>query len=583
MKQIQFDYKNKEMLLQDIRRVKQWRQLNISSSVSFEIYSEILDKNAIGIICQTISTEMPDAVYSGCTTNGNIMLGELSRSNICIICTVYEYPDTQISVMQRNIDMHNLTEVCREVVEYVNSNEWIKSVEMMITIRTVSTTLMCEELSKMREGVELFGGGAFAIDIDEQHSYVFSSDGECRNDAIVFRFLGGENLHVSTWQITGWKTLGREHIVTKSDGKVLYELDNQPAFDVYYKYLNIENDRNFFRNSLEFPLIYKNGDYNVLRAPTGSNRDGSLIMTANIAEGTHVRMAYGDPEIILRTVQSGSEDIAKFQPQVLHIYSCAARRFFWGEMADSETKPFQSIAQTSGFYTSGEFLRKGRDLVQHNVTLVIGAMREGNIIPGMESNVDLHGFHISKQVSLISRLANFIDISTAELEEANRKLERLAVTDGLTGLYNRNKIQSIIVDCIEEQGLDTALIMIDIDDFKKVNDTYGHDDGDEVLRGLSRSMNETVKKLGVQAKLGRWGGEEFMVCITGEDSKNAPQIAEALRAAFNKVEFKEAGYQAITAGVSTFKPGDTAEDVLKRSDDALYHGKRSGKNKVVVL
>ena len=112
-------------------------------------------------------------------------------------------------------------------------------------------------------------------------------------------------------------------------------------------------------------------------------------------------------------------------------------------MANTETKPFQSVAQTSGFYTSGEFLRKDKELIQHNVTLVIGAFREGDTVPGMENEIDVQGFHISKQVSLISRLANFVDISTAELEEANRKLEKMAITDGLTGPLNRMKIQEI--------------------------------------------------------------------------------------------------------------------------------------------
>ena len=583
MKQIQFDYKNREVLLHDIRRVKQWCQQNMSSAVTFEIYSEILDKPAIDVICETIRTEMPDAVYSGCTTNGNIMLGELSHSNICVVCTVFEYPDTKVTVMQRMLNQQNIKQVCNEVVEYVDANRWIKSVEMMITIRTVSTTELCKCLSATRKDVELLGGGAFAIDIDEQHAYVFSNDGESSNNSIVFRFMGGKDLHVCTFQISGWKTLGMEHVVTKSDGKVLYELDGQPAFDVYYKYLNIENDRNFFRNTLEFPLIYKNGDSTILRAPTGSNRDGSLMMTANIAEGTHVRMAFGDPETILRTVHAGSEDIARFQPQMIHIYSCAARRYFWGEMTDGETKPFQSIAQTSGFYTSGEFLRKDTDLIQHNVTLVIGVFREGDTVAGMDSTVGLQGFHISKQVSLISRLANFIDISTAELEEANRKLEKMARTDGLTGLLNRMKIQNDIIDCIDNKRLDTALIMIDIDDFKQVNDTYGHGEGDDVLKGLSKSLQSTSEKLGVNALIGRWGGEEFMICITGEAAARAAEIADQYRLEFNEIEFRNAGRQTITAGVSILTEQDNAEQLCKRADDALYLGKRNGKNKVVVL
>ncbi len=583
MKQIQFEYKTKDLLLHDLKRVKQWCQQNISSAVTFEIYSEVLDKTAIDTICNAIKTEMPDAVYSGCTTNGNIMLGELSKNNVCIVCTVFEYPDTKVEVMQRRISEHNVLQVCKEAVEYVNSNSWIRSVEMLLTIRGLSTTELCSELSNIRSDVELFGGGAFSADIDETQAYVFSSDGECSNGAIVFRFLGGNDIHIHTWQISGWKTLGREHEVTRSDGKMLYELDGEPAFDVYYKYLNIENDRNFFRNSLEFPLIYKLGESKILRAPTGCSPDGALIMTGNIQEKTRVKMAYGDPETILRTVHSGGEEISKFQPQVIHLYSCAARRFFWGYMADTETKPFQSVAQTSGFYTSGEFLRKDTELIQHNVTLVVGAFREGDVVPGLENEVDMQGFHISKQVSLISRLANFVDISTAELEEANRKLERMAITDGLTGLLNRVKIQDDIIECIDKEKKDAALIMIDIDDFKQVNDTYGHDEGDDVLRGLSRSLNETVEKLGVKALIGRWGGEEFMVCITGKDSQNAKEIAEQLRIAFSEIEFEQAGHQTITAGVSIFRQGEASEQVCKRADDALYLGKRNGKNKVVVL
>lgn len=583
MKQIQFEYKNKEQLLHDIRRVKQWCQQNISSSVCFEIYSELLDKTAIDAICTAIKTEMPQAVYSGCTTNGNILFGALSKSNICIICTVCEYADTKVAVMQRKITDDNAAQVGAEAVEFVNNNSWVKSVEMLITIRGISTTEISRELSKMRSDVELFGGGAFAINIDEQNAYVFSSDGDCSNDSVVFRFVGGDNLHVQTWQISGWKTLGMQHTVTRSDGKVLYELDGQPAFDVYYKYLNIENDRNFFRNSLEFPLIYTNGDSTILRAPTGSTPDGALIMTANIEEGIKARMAYGDPETILRTVHSGGANIAKFQPQMIHIYSCAARRYFWGEMADTETKPFQSVAQTSGFYTSGEFLRKDTELIQHNVTLVIGAYREGDIIPGMDNDVDMQGFHISKQVSLISRLANFIDISTAELEEANRKLEKMAVTDGLTGLLNRMKIQDDIIEHIEDEKQNTALIMIDIDDFKLVNDTYGHDEGDDVLRALAKVMNEKIAQLGVNAKAGRWGGEEFMICVIGDDAARARELAEAVRTGFNEIVFKDAGRQTLTAGVTLQIQGDTAESMCIRADDALYLGKRNGKNKVVVL
>ncbi|WP_028505443.1 diguanylate cyclase [Ruminococcus sp. FC2018] len=582
MKQIQFDYQGKEAFVQDVRKIKQWCVQNLSSLVMFDIYSEILDKSAVDTICSVIKSEIPQAVYMGCTTNGNILQGELSKNNICIVCTIFEYPDTRAEVMQYRIDDANSAKVGQQVVEYVNSNSWIKAVEMLITIRGLSTTEICGELSKMRKDVELFGGGAFAIDIDEQQAYVFSGAGECETGSVVFRFIGGDNIHAQTWQISGWKPLGVHHDVTRSQGKVLYEIDNQPAFDVYYKYLNIENDRYFFKNSLEFPLVYKKGESIIMRAPTGSTPDGALMMTANIKEGTSVRMAYGDPETILRTVMNFGEQVSAFQPQAIKIFSCAARKFFWGKIADTETKPFHGLAPTSGFYTSGEFLRKGEDLIQHNVTLVIAALREGEAVYGRDVDFNMRGFEFTKQVSVISRLANFIEVSTAELEEANQKLEKMAVTDGLTKLFNRMKIQDDIIELVHTQEK-VALIMIDIDDFKKVNDTYGHDEGDLVLISLSDLIMDVIKSTGIQAVAGRWGGEEFMVCIWGEDAENAQQTAEQLRLGFNKINFKEAGYQTISAGVAYVQENENPEKFCIRVDDALYAAKKAGKNRVITL
>ena len=582
MKQIQFAYQGKEAFIQDVRKIEQWCHQNLSSVVMFDIYSEILDKSAVDTICSVIKTEIPQAVYSGCTTNGNIIQGELSKSNICIICTVFEYPDTRIEVMQYRIDDDKSSQVGKQVVEYVNNNSWIKAVEMFITIRGLSTTEICGELSKMRKGVELFGGGAFAIDIDEQLAYVFSSAGECEKGSVVFRFIGGDNFYVQTWQISGWKPLGEHHTVTRSEGKVLYEIDNQPAFDVYYKYLNIENDRYFFKNSLEFPLVYKKGESVIMRAPTGSTPDRALMMTANIKEGTSVRMAYGDPETILRTVMSYGEQVSAFQPQAIRIFSCAARKFFWGKMADTETKPFHGLAPTSGFYTSGEFLRSEDELIQHNVTLVIAAFREGEAVYGRGVDFNMRGFEFTKQISVISRLANFIEVSTAELEKANQKLEKMAVTDGLTKLFNRMKIQDDIIDLVRSDEK-VALIMIDIDDFKKVNDTYGHDEGDLVLRSLSGLIMDVINTTGIQAAAGRWGGEEFMVCIWGDDAQGAQQIAEQLRLGFNKINFKDAGYQTISAGVTHAQQDEDPEKLCIRVDDALYAAKKAGKNRVVTL
>ena len=206
------------------------------------------------------------------------------------------------------------------------------------------------------------------------NSYSFSSN------AILIVFYGGEDFYVSSINVTGWKPLGRKFHVTKSEGSILYELDGIPAYDVYRKYLNINNDENFFYNTLEFPLFYEHNDTTILRAAVASNADGSLTMTSDIDVGSIVRISYGDPRTIVESIRQDSRVIRDFQPDLLHIFSCAARLTFWTSKEPTyEIQPFRDISQAAGFFSHGEFLRTSGNLNQHNVTLVIAAMREGPV------------------------------------------------------------------------------------------------------------------------------------------------------------------------------------------------------------
>ena len=92
MKQFQFDYKNSDNLVSYLKRIKQWCQTTVVSNVLFQIYTESLDKDMLNGICDTIKKEMPDALYMGCSTNGNIIMGDKSDDSVSIVCTAYEYP-----------------------------------------------------------------------------------------------------------------------------------------------------------------------------------------------------------------------------------------------------------------------------------------------------------------------------------------------------------------------------------------------------------------------------------------------------------------------------------------------------------
>ena len=382
--------------------------------------------------------------------------------------------------------------------------------------------------------------------------------------------------------ITGWKPLGRDLLVTKAEGPLLHELEGKPAYETYYKYLRIKNDEHFFNNTLEFPFFYEHNGIHILRAPTAATEDGSLVMTADMEENVKARIAYGDPWTILKNVDEETLRLKEFIPEAMFVFSCAARKTFWGvESAGKETRPFQSLAPTSGFYTSGEFLRTNGFVNQHNVTLVVVAMREGKRNLEKIQEAELNEQEFSGSVSMINRLATFIQAATEELEDANEQLRLAAIIDGLTQVYNRREIQRRIIEEVEK-GNKNSLIMIDIDDFKQVNDAYGHKEGDEVLIKLAEMMKTICTQNVPNSSVGRWGGEEFMILLPNTDIKKAGIIAELLRVSFAAIDFSEAHFQTISLGVAEMLPGEDADTYCMRVDGALYQGKRNGKNQVVV-
>lgn len=174
--------------------------------------------------------------------------------------------------------------------------------------------------------------------------------------------------------------------------------------------------------------------------------------------------------------------------------------------------------------------------------------------------------------------------NVTEQERLRRKLELASVTDGLTGLFNRSEIQRQIAEAlanVEEKKF--SLIMADIDNFKTVNDTFGHQAGDAVIQGLAKILSRgNVGNLKCFSS-GRWGGEEFMMLLYDTELSAAACIANLLRQCFSNTTFPAVRPQTISVGVAQASCDDTVDSLLSRVDAALYKAKKTGKNRVVVL
>lgn len=177
------------------------------------------------------------------------------------------------------------------------------------------------------------------------------------------------------------------------------------------------------------------------------------------------------------------------------------------------------------------------------------------------------------------KLEATVKLRTRELVNKTEELEMLASTDPLTGLYNRRKFNSLLkkeMDRFQRYGQSLCLLLVDIDNFKSINDTHGHDVGDDIITALAILLDQNLRSTDSVA---RWGGEEFMVLTIESDLPKAKVVAEKLVKAIRGMDFSVVGKVSVSIGVAVIEVGDSIETISKRADQALYEAKNDGRDR----
>lgn len=530
---------------------------NPNPEMYFQIFSTYLEEDRVRPVWTAIEDVFPGKPWFGHSTSGNIADCE-STTDISVSITVFEKPTTQFKILHYNFENGKDYEIAKSIVEQTNENPWVKAIEIYKTISAVSTTKFCEGMDELRPDIQMFGGIVCSPDITSPKSCVFSSVGGFDPNGMIVLLFGGDDFYVESFKISGWKAIGRNFHVTKAEGSTLYELGGISAYEIYHKYLNINNDKNFFINALDFPMLYEHNGTTIVRAPASSNPDGSLTMSSDVDVGSIIRLSYGEPQTIVDAIRQESEKIKRQNPDILHIFSCAARKAFWASQEPTyEIYPFKGIAPSSGFFSHGEFLREKGHLNQHNITLVIAAMREG-IGKGLQASAYRKMEPQSSRLPLAARMATFIRETSFELEEINSKLQvynqqlkGIASTDSLTGLENRLAFDTLLkrIDNDEDTSSDWVMVMIDVNGLKYTNDTFGHLAGDALIVAAA---NTIVEAFGASGHCYRIGGDEFVVIVDAGVDKMY-KLQSSLRRAISSYN-KNALYRlSVAVGESRLK------------------------------
>jgi diguanylate cyclase (GGDEF)-like protein len=203
--------------------------------------------------------------------------------------------------------------------------------------------------------------------------------------------------------------------------------------------------------------------------------------------------------------------------------------------------------------------------------------------PLLAAHLDLARRHAKAQRRL-EKISKISDGFQSQLKELNQTLQRASLTDTLTGIANRRAMLERLkaeANRYQRGGKPFSVLMLDLDHFKRINDTHGHEAGDLVIVAVAQTLEQNLRSFDFCA---RWGGEEFLVLLTETNLKTAQGVSEKLRAAVaaNEVEYQgERIPISFSGGIAVHPAGGNVNDTLRDADRALYEAKSQGRNRVI--
>lgn len=401
-----------------------------------------------------------------------------------------------------------------------------------------------------------------------------------------------DSLEVYPHTHLGWNPLGRTFRVTRAEGTRLYELDGAPAGVIYDRYLGLSPAHSIRDMGRQFPLLKTGQRLTVARLPLQRMSDDSLLLAGDLSVGDEVRISYGDIRSVLNSGLALYQELARQRPQGIYLFCSTERQAFLQSAAPLEMESLQRVADAGGFCSSSEFLRAGGATAVLNSSLSLVGLSEGRIrarprtLP-RELLEAAATDTVEVPVVAMGALSHFINAVTTELEESNRELERLATTDALTGIHNRREFFRRGAHELERSSRTRqqfCILLMDLDHFKAVNDTYGHAAGDEALKAFARVCKGVVRNIDVLARL---GGEEFALLLPETTVERAMTVADRVRREVGELRItledgRTVGF-TVSAGLARSQEGErSVDDVLARADQLLYQAKEAGRDQVAV-
>ncbi|MBO6210300.1 MAG: hypothetical protein J6N99_06375, partial [Schwartzia sp.] len=407
-----------------------------ASDVLVHVLSDLLPQARAAEVLAKIRAALPRAKTIGLSVNKFRERADEALKNVRLSVCCFERSKVEVREYGAEGD---LTALGAKIAAELSARPEIKGVEIFHGGSSVAVEDFLAAATEGHEDVPFFGSEMQTTDFakyDKRACRNFFKEmaegvvgelfimGETvRKVGLVLAFYTGDDLHIKADAVFGWKTLGRELVVTETEDEfIAARINDMPATEIYRKYLQVMPDEYFLFNICEFPLVQKQGDRLLPRVPPMHDEQHRLYFMGHVRAGDRLRLTYGNSADILFNTWQASEDMRLFGPEYIQLIPCANRTLFLKEQAHYEAEMYSRYLAPVVFGGSAELYRfKGYGGVLNSTLIAVG-MREGEAKVAPPTECPMQALAGSAHfVPLSDRLAAFVDVASQELAEETKK------------------------------------------------------------------------------------------------------------------------------------------------------------------
>ena len=541
-------------------------------NVLVQVFAATGDLTHVQRILTRLKAILPDAAVIGCSSDGTIDNGVIHPFGRTVQVTLTGFMHTSLSLAYADIP-GDAVALGQTLLERV-STKATKVIIAFTEAASVNGELFLEGMQRPGETLAVIGGVASTPSFTD--TFVIAGEHILTGGAAAVS-LNGSALHYYQDFLFGWEPIGKEMTVTRVKDNVIAAIDNQPPRSLFRHYLGDEITAALPGIGSAFPLILKRGTEYIARGIIGLDGE-SLIVSGNVKHGDKVYIGYGNSTMI---AQKNDLDFKLQQhfpfSEAIFNYYCEGRHLFLPRDAvEIEVERLSGNGITAGCFTLGEFYTRQKNML-HNFSSTVLALSENVAAKQRHAPAVLHTLSDHERLSaMVTRgLFHLIDVRTKELEHQSYH-------DALTAMPNRaffGEMLAIEIEKARKKNTGLALLFLDLDHFKDVNDTLGHGSGDRMLKKLAQRIKHTLEPTDLMA---RWSGDEFVIlCDDYRSLDRLVDLATAIIAIFDDPILLDGHHFSlgISIGISLYpNDGTDAETLVKNADAAMYAVKFAGRN-----